>query len=252
MNDQGTLDYFSVLVVGENPDEQMSKFDSMEDVKKPYILYKYSDSKKIRKSKIKFYEEFIKKEMNLKNKDALTDKLKEIKSLTDEQYFIKLGEYYTFDKNKNIISTENPNGKWLTCEKGGRIFSCYMLDRNGNGIISGKKEDIEWNLIHLNKRKVDIHNRTWELCVNNAGPETESDRNIINNMKSHKNYFTFFKNKNEYINMSCSFWTYAVCNNGEWIDMENYDEYDWISNYYKKIIGSISNGELITIYECTK
>ena len=40
---KGTLDYFSVLVIGQNPDEQILKFDMMEDVKNPYIIYNYSD-----------------------------------------------------------------------------------------------------------------------------------------------------------------------------------------------------------------
>ena len=32
---------FSVLVIGDNPDEQMMSFDIGQDLEEPYILYKY-------------------------------------------------------------------------------------------------------------------------------------------------------------------------------------------------------------------
>lgn len=249
---KGTLDYFSVLVIGQNPDEQILKFDMMEDVKNPYIIYNYSDLNKIRKNKIKIYKELIKSINILKDKEVLLKKIDELKNITDEQYYFSLSELNMLDSNKNIISTENPDGKWLTCEKGGKIFSNYMKDNNDNGIISCKKNDVAWPLTHMKKDKTNLYDRTWELCVNDLSPETDKDKNIINNMKSYKIYFNSFKNKKEYIKMSCSFWTYAVCINGEWVDMDDKDEFDWISNFYEKFIEKLPSDELITIYECTK
>lgn len=248
---KGTLDYFSVLVIGDEPDEQMGKFDSMTDVSKPYILYNYSDIHKLRNNKLKIYQELLKKIKNSREKELISKKIDELKELTDQEYYQQLGELNSFDEHNNIISTENPDGKWLTCEKGGRIFSKYMLDYNGNGLVSGKKEDFDWSLFHMNQERVDLYTRTWELCVDNLKPETDKDRTILKNMAPYKAIFKTFKDKTHYVKTSCSFWTYAIVVNGVWYDMCGENSDTWICDFYNKFIKALRNDELITIYECT-
>lgn len=248
---KGTLDYFSVLVIGDNPDEQIGKYDSMKDVPKPYILYNYSDIHKLRGNKLKIYQELLKKFKNSREKEPINKKIAELKGLSDQEYYQQLGELNSFDEHNNIISTENPYGKWLTCEKGGRIFSKYMLDYNGNGLVSGKKEDFDWSLFHMNQQRVDVYGRTWDLCVNNIKPETDKDATILKNMAPYKSIFKTFKNKEDYIKTSCSFWTYAIVFNGDWLDMYGKDGNTWICHFYDTFIKSLPKDELITIYECT-
>lgn len=247
-----SFDYFSVLVIGNNPDEQICKFDSMVDVDTPYILYKFSDLHKLRKIRIDAYREIANKFKYGNDRNSILDKIKELKNTTDEQFYAQLGELYMYDLDKNIISTENPDGKWISCEKGGRIFSNYLKDFNDNGVISAKKSDIDWSLTHMREDKVNLYNRTWDLCVNNVTPVTEKDKQIVNNMKLHEALFKNFKNKEEYVRMSCSFWTYAILYNGNWVDMEFEDDHKWNINFYDNFIKNLSNNELITIYECTK
>ena len=51
-----------------------------------------------------------------------------------------------------------------------------------------------------------------------------------------KRYIPFL-NKDEYVKVSSSFWSYAVIDNNKmWFDMENVDEFDWIINFYDKFI----------------
>jgi hypothetical protein len=139
-----------VLVFGETPDDDMLKFDMLKDISEPYILYKYSDIGKIRKNRIRFYEQ-VKNETNDKKiKDGIDVQIKLLKDETDLSYYISLGELYSFDSQKNIISTENPNGRWVSCEIGGKLFSDYMRDYNeGREIIqymNERKRRPEWSL----------------------------------------------------------------------------------------------------------
>lgn len=249
----GMLDYFSVLVIGDNPDNEILKYNSMEDVETPYIIYSYSDIHKIRKDRIKFYKEFLKNTSDTKTINSVKTQLEHLNSMTDLEYYIYLGELYSYDSDKNIISNENPIGKWITCEKGGKIFLNYLKDFNDNGVVSAKKSEIDWNLIHMREDKVNIYNRTWDLCVEKVEPVTDKDKAIISNMRKFNSYFSNFKNKDEYIKMNCSFWTYAVIDkNNMWVDMESRDEIDWTINFYDRFIKDLTSDTLVTIYECTK
>ena len=252
-NNSGMLDYFSVIVIGDKPDEIILKYDLTEDTDKPYIIYNYSDVKKIRKERIKFYDEFLKNTNDPKIINGIKEQISNLKSMNDLEYYTYLGEVYSYDIDKNIISTENPNGKWITCEKGGKIFSNYLKDFNDNGIISAKKSEIDWGLINMREEKVNLHSRAWELCVDKIEPENDKDKNIIKNMKMYAPYFKNFKDKGEYIKMGCSFWSYGIVgSDGVWIDMENRSEFDWIINFYDRFIKDLLPDTLITIYECTK
>lgn len=248
----GMLDYFSLLVIGENPDDVVYKYDLMSDVDKPYILYKYSDITLLRNKKINIYKGLLNKIINPIERNAIDNKIKDLESMSDEDYYKSLSELNSFDSNGNIISIENPYGKWLTCEKGGKIFSRYLKDFNDNGVISTNKNQIDWSLTHMRSDKVNTYNRTWDLCVNFIKSESEKDDTIFKNMSKYKNYFESFKDKEEYVKMGCSFWTYAIIINGTWVDMEDKSEYVWICNFYDTFIKNLSDDTLITIYECTK
>ena len=57
--------FFSVMVVGENPDEILKKYDANLNVE-PYIKYKYSDADKLKKNAISVLDEIV------RNHDKLT------------------------------------------------------------------------------------------------------------------------------------------------------------------------------------
>ena len=251
MINNNKFDYFSVLVIGEDPEAQIAKFDEMIDVE-PYVLYQYKDRSKIRKLQIEIYKNYLKTVSNLQERNLVIDKINELKKTSDEQYFLSLSELHQLDENKNIITSDNPDGKWLTCELGGRMYSDYLKDLTNKSITSGKKNEIDWSEIHLNKEVVNKYKRTWELCVEGIKSETPTDSLIINNMIHLTDYFKNFKNKEEYIKYNSSFFTNAIILNGKWFDMEYFDYSVWIIKYFERFISKMDNNELITIFECTK
>jgi len=246
------FDYFSVLVIGINPEEQISKYDEMSDAKEPYILYQYKDMGKLRKLQIEIYKGYLKSIKDLQSKNILIDKINDLKSISDENYYLRLSDYYQFDINKNIISNDNPDGKWLTCEVGGRMYSEKLINLDNIYVTSGKKTDINWSVIHLNPGIVNKYKRAWELCNENSPITTPEDFKILENMKGFVNYFEHFTDKNQYIKYNSSFFTNAIIVNGKWLDMENSSYVDWVINYYDNFISGLKPNDLITIFECTK
>ena len=248
-----SLDYFSVLVIGEKPDDIISNFDEMLELEEPYVLYQHKNKNQYRKQKIESYKQFLNTFDDTKSKNIIIDKINELKKMSDEQYYNSLSELYEFDKDKNILSMDNPNGRWITCEKGGRIYVDKLKDKTGKNISSGIVGEIDWLNIHRNIDSVNLYSRTWDLCVNKAEPKTGEDHVILNNMKSYQPYFkNFVGGKEQYVNYNTSFWTNAIVIDGEWIDIENKDYSDWIINFYDNFISKLGHNELVTIYECTK
>lgn len=251
-NKQGLFDYFSVLVIGDDPDKQITKFDMNIDTSEPYILYSYDDINKLRVQRIKFYEGLYSNADSTQDRLIIDRKIKELNLMSDIEYYSELGEFYGFDENNNIVSNENPNGKWITCDRGGKIFSDYIKNRNGVSVTSEIKRNIKWDLLHLNEFEVLKYKRTWELCVDKKEPYTEVDERILSNMSKYKDYFKRFKDQDDYIKQSCSFWCYAVVKDDVWEDMEDKDQGEWISNFYNRYLKDLNENKLITIYECTK
>ena len=243
-------DFFSVLVIGDKPDEQIAKFDENIDVE-PYILYHYKDRAKYKKLQIEVYKKYLKTTKILRDKNVLIDKINSLKKMGDDDFYSSLSEIYYLDNNKNIISTDNPLGRWTTCEQNGEIYSKKLINKNGDFITSAIKSDIDWNVLHNYQAEVDKYSRTWELCVENQQPETTNDINIVKNMQNIVGYFEKFEDATQYIKYNTSFFTNAVVVDGAWLDMGDYDPFEWVINFYDKFIKNTSNNMLLTIYEYT-
>lgn len=246
------LGVYSVLVIGNNPNDLISEYDLNIDTE-PYVLYKYNDMDKLRQNKILFYEELKKNTDTNKGLFETIDlTIKALSDMSDVEHFKESGKDYGFDGDGNIISTENTKGKWYTCERGGKYFSEVLKNKKGEWVTSELMGNIDWSEMHRNKAKVDMFNRTWDLCVNKLPIETDKDKTIYENMKDYVNYFKGFKGKSEYVNYSTSFFTNAVLNNNEWLDMEYSDSMDWVVNFYDRHILKIKKDETITIFQCAK
>lgn len=245
-------EYFSVLVIGENHYDIISKYDEYKDSNEYYILYKYNDRNKYRKKNIEFIKEYLKTVTDNKNRNILIDKLNELKSMSDEAYYLMMGELHTFDKDKNIITNENPYGKYATCEIGGKLYKDYLKNNNGENITSEKKKNIRWDYIHLNEEKYNLYKNTWDLCVNKKQPITPEEENIIRNMSLLKDYFSNFNDCETYCKYNTSFFTDVIIKDGIWYSCEDSDYNEWVINYYDRFIKDIPDDELITIYECIK
>ena len=241
---------FTVLVVGDNPEEVMSNFDDNNTVDEPYILYKRSDIGNIRVKKIKIYSELLKTLKGSDENKQLIEHISLLKSMTDEEYFESLSEYYQYDSEGNIISYDNPNGKWDTCDECGKIFPKPFITKDGKHVSSTNKKDIDWSLIHRNSERVALFSRTWDLCVDKMSPETDKDKLILHNFRQYPNYFNIFGNKEWYVNYSTSFSADAIVINGIWVDKETHKDIIWVSDFYNNFIERVGDNELLTVFEC--
>ena len=70
-------------------------------------------------------------------------------------------------------------------------------------------------------------------------------------MKDKQAYFSNFKDKEDYVTYSTSYWNYAFVTENEWIDMGDEDERTWIKDFLKRFVSTIDPNETVTIYECT-
>lgn len=244
--------FFSTLVIGDNPDEIISKYNINKEVNEPYIIYKYSDLHKIRKNRIKIYEEFLKTLDNPLNKAQISTQISKLENMSDEEYYNEIGDLYGYDERMNIISDDNPFGEFIFSEKGGKYFNDFLIDVNGKYTTSDIKSHIAWDKLHFNIDKLKVYDRTWELCVNKITPVDDYDKNIIKNMSNYKGYFDKFKDKNDFIAKSTSFFTFAVCTEDSWYDADKFNNENWDIIFYDMFIKDLPDNKLITIYECWK
>src|SRR5574344_1786238 len=141
----------TLMVVGENPDELLKKYDMSLQVE-PYIKYKFLDAKKIKKNAEKMLTNFLKSDSSVKLSESVKkyfeEKLSDTKDMTDFEYYQKISDGLIYDSNGNAISTENPNGRWKTYRIGRNL--CIPLElKNGEKSLQARAGDINWNAKHM-------------------------------------------------------------------------------------------------------
>ena len=109
------------MVVGDNPDEMIKKYDSTMKVE-PYIKYHYDDAGKIKKKAIKLMQDIVDNsdKVSLTNImiDYLKDRIKILKGMSDFEYYTSITTDMDINENGDAITTENPDGKYATCRIG--------------------------------------------------------------------------------------------------------------------------------------
>lgn len=238
--------YFSVMVVGENPELQMSKFNSSLKVQ-PFLKYKIEDASELHKKAILTVEKMI-IEMNDNSivLEYLHNHLSEIKDMTDIEYFSFLTKNLKHDEDGNAWDDTNPNGKWTTYQNGNEN-SIELIKYDGTKVMQCRKGEVDWSKIHLAKQQ--IYKRTWEMVVENQEPKHDADKIMLGIMGEQKDYLLNFKTKDNYIKYNTSYWNYAVIKDGIWMDTENKDSIEWVNNFYDTFVEPLNDNELITIYE---
>jgi hypothetical protein len=244
--------FYSLMVVGDNPDELIKEYDINKKVE-PYIVYRYKDREKLRKNAIKSIQNLLdnsgKIDLNDAIKDYFQEKIFTLKHLSDFEYYSSITDGLSYDSDGNAISTKNHMGKYESC-KIGKNMCIPLILKDGSSVFQAHVNDVDWSKIHrANKEQYKV---VWELFHKNREPETEQEKEIYENIKNQVNYFKEFSTVDDYINYSSSYWNYAVLNKDGWTDAEDMKNYEWITKFYDKYIKTLSNNELITIYECTK
>ena len=245
--------FFSVMVVGENPSAIMEKFNMNKEVE-PYVKYKYLDADKYKKSAIKVLENILndydKVGIPIMSKELMEERLKALKTLSTFEYYKELTDGLYYDENGDALSTENKEGKWVTCRIG-RNFAIPLKLKNGEETYSALNKDIDWNAMH--KVNQETYAAAWEMVMEGREPVTDEEKTIYEAMKDKDMYFSKFKNKEAYVNYSTSYWNYAFVDSQQgWIDIDDVkDENEWINTFFDRFIKNLKDDDLVTIFECS-
>lgn len=252
----------TVLVIGENHEELIKKYSADSKVEM-HVKCRLDDAEKLHNRFLKLIESILdSKELTISESQRENYKklYLTIKEMSDFEYY----QYYTRgcrynEENGDALTDENPNAHYRaekcyedrlrnTGEEG--PFSNPFWLNDATKSYSARLKDICWERIHLYDKEMEIYDRAWEIVVNGDEPKNEKEERIKVNMTGKLGYFLSFKDKDEYIKHSCSFWCYGV------VDENGYDEItyqvsdkQWVSEFYDKYIKPLKGNPLLTIYE---
>lgn len=243
--------FHTVLVVGDNPEELMKKYSTDLKVEK-YIKYKRSDAGKLRKQAVKLYKAILDSDREVGvSKDEIKKLYFKYDEMSDFDYYQEITEGCIFtDDSLDAYTDENPNGKFANYNTNFKEnkFSLPFILNDGTESYQAKVKDIDWAKVHMNNTFP--YERAWEMVVEGETPNNEDEENIYNNMKNHLDYFDNFDSKEEYVRHSCSFWQFAYLDKDGWINLDNtISDKDWVANFYDKLVNTLSDDSLLTIYE---
>ena len=247
--------FFTVMVVGDNPEGLMSKYDKALKVK-PYIKYKYLDAEKIRSNAIKMlsniissYDKFAMSEDQL---EYFKSRLKAINGMSSFEYYSSLTNGLYYDADGNALSEENPDGKWDKYNLG-KNFSYPLKLKDGKESYQALSGDVDWNQMHMETNSVNLFEIIWRLVVDDDDPSDANEEQLKNNWKDKKNYLSGFKNVDEFISHNCAYWNYAYLDKNGWVDVDDEgDEMKWVLNFFERFIEPLKNDEKVTIYEFSR
>lgn len=240
---------YSLLVIGNNPEELLQKFDKNIQVE-PYIKYYYKDANKLRSTAIKTHEALLGNKEKFKGNqfviDSISEKIKELESITDFAYYNMLTNGYDYDDEGNAITNENPHGKFDSYEKGDTLAHTLFL-KDDKPTFEALKKDIDWPKMHLTNQ--DTYIQCWNLFNNVVSPVTAEDKAIMSNMGKYKDEIMKFGSAENYAAFNTAYWECAVIDiNKEWHDFTEETRYDWTTSFYDKYIKDIPEDTLLTIY----
>ena len=248
-----------ILVVGDNPDEIVKRYDLTTKVE-PYVVHKFDNMKSDRKKAIKTLSTI------LANKDiipltsylssSIENLVDNLSRMTDFEYYLKICDGCRFNEDTgDAISDRNQLAEYqyamrydemcrVTGENVGFILPFTLKD--GTIAFKAKKGDINWKEVH--NAQEDEYKTIWELCVEKREPVDDEERKIYEDNYQSVNYFNTFKVMEDYITHNCSFWCDGIIIDGKYIKNTG-DQRDWEAKFFKKYIKPLSDDTLLTLYE---
>lgn len=245
--------FFSVMVVGNEPQKIMEKYGVNYEVE-PYVKYKYLNAKKYQDAAIKALSKILDESDKIGLQPLVADSLKErlgvLSKLTPFEYYRQLTDGMYYNEDGDAITTENPNAHWTTCHIG-RNFSMPLKLKNGEEAYSALAMNIDWDAMRNTDKT--LYEAAWEMIVEGREPSNETEETVYNSMKGKEAYFNKFNSKEEYVEYNTAYWNYAFVDENGWVDIDSSKggEIEWISKFYDKFIPSIPPTELVTIFECS-
>ena len=220
------MSHFTVLIVGEDPEKQLAPFDENIEIPK-YSKGNVSEEEK--QCLIDFYCTFN-PEKDYGTKSEEESELN--KTLSFDELYEKYGENWnsnTWEKNSEGVwvkmSTYNPNSKWDWYELGGRwrgFFHKKGTDEKFDQLLKGE--------INFDRMRKEVEDDARDKYI-----VEEYIQNAINNAIS----------------------TFAVLKDGEWYEKGKMGWWGCISNEkpywskdFNKLMDSVPDDELISLYDC--
>lgn len=238
------------MVVGDNHKELMDKYSFDLEVE-PYIRYEYLKADKYQNNSIKALDNLLnnadKVGLEPQLKEGLERRIRTLKKMTPFEYYRELTDGMYYDENGNALTTENPNGHWVTARIG-KNFSLPLKLKDGTETYSAKADDIDWWAMN---EPTAMYEAAWEMVMEGREPTNAAEERVYESMKDKTAYFSNFKDKDDYVTYSTSYWNYAFVDKNGWVDMSDEDERKWITNFFERFIKDIDPNDTVTIYECT-
>ena len=247
----GNYKHFTAIVVGDNPDEIMKKYDLSKKVE-PYVVYYLSEVKQYKEKTLKAYQYLSTAEtMPQTVRDEYADRAKELEKMDDVDFYTELTTYFDVDEETgNAMCDINPDGHYNVCRIG-KELSMPLIDKKDQEVFQARKGDIAWNKIHLANQ--DVYKLAWEMVMEDRVPSNDDEKAIYENMKNRTEYFKYYGDKETYVASNTAFWGLAFVTADKWIELQDNDsQLDWVLNFYDRFIKDLPENTLISVYECVR
>lgn len=242
--------HFVCIVAGDDPENLIKEYSIQKKVPS-YVKYKKEDAPALRQDlidKAKATPIFDEDE-----KEELQEYIDFVADMSDENILKTFAEREgnTIDKNGNVISEKNPEGKYNYFQIG-KMFSMPFITTAGTESFQSRKKDVDWEKIHLNGGH--IYERVWEMVLEKSEPADDVEKQIFENMKDKTTYLNKFGTKENYVLSNTAFWGYAFLSEGTgWIDARDEEnQFAWMKAYYDRFIKPLPDDTQLTIFECSK
>lgn len=242
--------HFTTIVIGENPEEIISKYDNNATVEK-HVLFELSRAKEYYDFHIKTLESALKEDfLSDIERQLIEEDIEYYKSIDEFDFYLELTEDYDVEEvTGNVYTTKNNiNGKFDGYNLG-KNFSLPLVLKNGDEQFSAYKEDVDWDKIHGNNKQTYIS--VWETVVEGRKPQNEDEEKVYNNMKNRTGYLDIFGSKENYVASNTAFWGYAYVDENGWYEVDG-DQFEWARNFYDRFIKPLPPTAKISVYECIR
>lgn len=260
----------TLLVIGGNPDVIAAKY-SMDTKVNPYIKYRLDDKDKLYEARKQFLIECCREaekerhysstyeDRSAKNRclSRWNNILKKHMDMDSFQYYQFITEGCWYDDNGDAWTDENPNAhyKYQKCydyrikadQTDEAPFSNPFILKDGTKAYTARVDEIDWDRVHM--ANTELYYSAWKVCVEGKEPETDEERMIQNSFSNRKEYFSNFKDADQYVAHSCAFWTYGVATADEYISGDREDSIKWTTGFYDRFIKQLDGETVLSIYE---
>ena len=272
------MSHFTVLVIGENPEDQLQPFDENKQVPE------YKDSVVPEEELKKFTEVYTTFVPERGYGAKSEEEAEENKKLSFEDLYEKRGDDWNgneWRKDENgewaAYSTYNPDSKWDWYVLGGRWTGAFILkkDKAGEGTLGEisalcsddyKQEHSKWKegrLIVDQAYKGDID---WEAMLKNDVEVAEKQWKEIEKMLKEDDKTVYIRygidektTKESYIQNCTGFYTFALLKDGKWYErgkmgwfaiVQDEKDRDQWKEEFKKLIDELPDDTLLSVYDC--